>query len=67
MEETTLLAQPTVDPYPYLETLNPAQRTGKFYHPWQSRCILKFRAKSYLAVTYPPDAPLQVLAGPGSG
>ncbi|KAI5450408.1 ATP-dependent DNA helicase srs2 [Naganishia albida] len=45
-EAQVLSSDSTFDPYPYLATLNDAQRT---------------------AVTYPPDAPLQVLAGPGSG
>lgn len=44
--------------YPYLASLNAAQLKGESHQ--MSRDLT-------LAVTAPPDVPLQILAGPGSG
>ncbi len=51
--------------YPYLASLNPEQLKGTFYKTSsdQNFCSIPI----FLAVTSPPDIPLQILAGPGSG
>lgn len=50
---------------PYLTTLNDAQRTGQS----QPQLTLHTRQLTFssVAVTFPKDVPLQILAGPGSG
>lgn len=52
--------------YPYLASLNDAQLRGG-YSTWQLDSGIKLTTTSSPAVTSPPDVPLQILAGPGSG
>lgn len=68
-EVPVVTGDPKLEPYPYLATLNDAQRTGEsaaFSCSLHVLTVDVLRCSS-IAVTYPPDAPLQVLAGPGSG